>query len=463
MQKIICVLTLLFFAAMSDKKSSAQEILMSKHPAISVAGDWQVRVSGGVVGVHQGHFPGNYGIVKLQTPVTLDAAPAEIVAVKDESYESLPLFNADAAGWLKGERLRGVVAQEVSAPDYLDPDSVVVKSAPNGETFARGVDYELDTQWGTIGRLPNGKIGEATKVFVSYRHGLGRLDSIIVKIIDGNGRVSIRRGTAKINLPQPPQLRKDEFLLANIWVFGRMTKLTDDNIFPLPEDGGHFYPNPVAETLLPKTLAKLRSGALLKILAWGDSVTDGSFLPSPNDRWQNQFLARLQRQFPKAKIELVTEAWGGRNTQSYLDEPPGSPHNYRERVLAVRPDLIVSEFVNDAGLTPQQVEERYSGFLKDFKAIGAEWIIQTPHYVTPAWMGLDREKNIEADPRPYVAGLRVFAANHNVALSDAAAHWGRLYQQGIPYTTLLGNMVNHPDERGMKLFADALMEIFPLK
>lgn len=44
----------------------------------------------------------------------------------------------------------------------------------------------------------------------------------------------------------------------------------------------------------------------------------------------------------------MTEAWGGRNTDSYRNEPAGSVHNYKEKVPDLKPDLIVSEFVNDA-------------------------------------------------------------------------------------------------------------------
>jgi hypothetical protein len=126
----------------------------------------------------------------------------------------------------------------------------------------------------------------------------------------------------------------------------------------------------------------------------------------------------------------------------------------------VKPDLIISEFVNDAGLTPEQVEERYSGLLRDFREIGAEWIILTPHYVRPDWMNLTRERDIDEDPRPYVHGLRQFAAKHNVALADASLRYGRLWRQGIPYNTLMLNAINHPNARGMQLFADALIALF---
>jgi lysophospholipase L1-like esterase len=236
-------------------------------------------------------------------------------------------------------------------------------------------------------------------------------------------------------------------------------------LFPVLESA---YPEPpapkpsVAETLLPKTLAKLRAGQPLRVLAWGDSVTDATYLPDPSrERWQAQFTARLRERFPQAQIELITEAWGGRSTASYLGEPPGSPHNYREKVLAPRPDLIVSEFVNDAGLSPEQVEDRYGKLLADFQGIGAEWIILTPHYVRPDWMGLSRERDIDEDPRPYVAGLRQFAARHRVALADASLRYGRLWRQGLPYSVVMLNSINHPDARGLRLFADSLMALFP--
>ena len=76
-------------------------------------------------------------------------------------------------------------------------------------------------------------------------------------------------------------------------------------------------------------------------------------------------------------------------------------------------------------------------------------------------MGLTRERDIDDDPRPYVAGLRQFASKHPVALADASLRYGRLWRQGIPHSSLLLNAINHPDERGMKIFADSLMDLFP--
>ena len=131
------------------------------------------------------------------------------------------------------------------------------------------------------------------------------------------------------------------------------------------------------------------------------------------------------------------------------------------KVLDRRPHLVVSEFVNDAGLSPEQVEERYGRLLADFRGIDAEWIILTPHYVMPSWMKLDSQRQIDDDPRPYVAGVREFGRRHGVPVADASLRYGRLWRQGIPYQTLMENDINHPNVFGHGLFADSLLALFP--
>lgn len=416
--------------------------------SFKITGDWQLEVT----------VPN--GGSNITANVTV--APPSIRVVKTEKYDRLPLFNSNnPAGWSKGMPLRGVFAQECSTPGLLDPASLTMRSSTNSDAtaFEPGKDFGADPFWGTVGRLPQGRIAENQPVYISYRQGMLRIDSIV---LTSNQHILVRQGEPRSSVPLPPKIEPDETLLGNIWFPGSNAKLTTNELFPILETA---YPEPektsptMAEMLLPKTMAKIRQGQPVKILAWGDSVTDGAYLK--HGRWQEQFVERLRKRFPNAKIELVTEAWGGRNTTSYLSEPPGSVHNYQEKVLAKRPDLIISEFVNDAWLDENQVEQRYSKLLGDFQAVNAEWIILTPHYVRPDWMGLSKMRDCDEDPRPYVKGLRKFAARHSVALADVSLRYGRLWRQGIPYNTIMVNSINHPDERGMKIFADALMEIFP--
>lgn len=425
-------------------------------PPVSVEGDFTVRVGPGEIEV-------DGRVVKVAEPVVLEIAPADSRTVTDERYGKLPVFDPEAAPWIKGAKLRGVQTLETTAADMLDPESVRLKAGPgDAEVFEADKDYGIDLRWGTFGRLEGGAIGAEQPVYADYRHGVCRIDSII---LDAAGAVSLAPGTPHVNVPRPPELAAGRQRIANIWVPGRLAKLAEANLFPILADA---FPQTVpegptaAERLLAKTMAKLRSGEKLTVMAWGDSVTVGTFVPDwEQNRWQAQFAARLREAFPEADIELVTVAWGAQNSRSFLDEPPGSQYNYQEQVLDRKPDLIVSEFVNDAYLTPEGVEELYGKLLADFRGIGAEWIILTPHYVRPEWMGLTSERDCDDDPRPYVAGLREFAERHSVALADASPRWGHLWRQGIPYTTLLLNAINHQDERGMKLFADALMALFP--
>ena len=395
---------------------------------------------------------------------TIRVGPPTLITVTAERHASLPLFNPNAGGWIKGAQLHGVQAQETTTPGLLEADSFTLRAGPEPDAalFQRGQDYVMDPAWGTFGRTTNDLIQPDQPVFASYRYAQLRLDAVV---LTPEGRIVLRPGEPRSAAPLPPTIEAGERHLGNIWLPGRLTKLGPEHLFPILESA---YPGPPkpspspAERWLPKTMRKLQSGERLRLLAWGDSVTVGTYLPDwQHHRWQEQFAARLRQRFPRAEIELVTEAWGGRNTASYLGEPPGSEHNYREKVLGAKPDLIVSEFVNDAGLNPPQVEERYGKLLADFQDIGAEWIVLTPHYVRPDWMGLTREREIDDDPRPYVAGLRQFAAAHPVALADASRRYGRLWRQGIPHTILMLNSINHPDARGMRIFADALMELFP--
>jgi len=420
---------------------------------LRLTADWQVQAA----------LPASSTSPQGQT-ATFNITPPVMVDVLAQKYDRLPTFNPNTVGWVKGVPLRGLVCQECTARGFLVPESLVLRAGAEADAqrFELGKDYAADLEWGTVGRLPGGRIGENQPIWISYRHVAPRIDSIV---LSAQGRMELREGKPTVTMTVPPPIAAGERRLANICVIERIGKLEPSHLYPILETS---YPEPPkpspspAERLLPKTMQKLRDGGPLKILAWGDSVTDGGFLPdADHNRWQAQFVTRLRERFPKATIELVSQGWGGRNTASFLAEPTGSPHNYQEKVLGVKPDLVVSEFVNDAYLSPDQVEQSYSKFLADFKAIGAEWIILTPHYVRPDWMGLTRQRDIDADPRPYVAGLREFAAKHHVALADASLRWGRLWRQGIPYNTLHMNAINHPNPQGMKMFADSLMALFP--
>ncbi len=378
------------------------------------------------------------------------------ISVADEKYEALPVYQ-ERQGWTDGVVLRGLVAAECSLANALLPESVVVKF-PDGTVLKRGEDYEFSDQWAAIGRLENGTIAPDAEIWISYCYIPLRLDSVIRS---ADGSLGYKSGTGASATPALPELADGEFRLLNIFLEPGTTHLTREMLFPILEQELKVPAATAQQLFIPETMAKLRNGGKVKILAWGDSVTEGSYLPEA-DRWPQQFVARLRKCFPQAQIELVSHGWPGKTIPAFLAEPSGSPYNYEETVLAVQPDLVISEFVNDAGLEPAEWSRAFPKILQDFRQRGYEWIILTPHYVRPDWMGLSSQNGeaIENDPRPYVRYLRDFARDQQVALADAAMLYGRLWRCGLPYNTMMTNNINHPDKRGMKLFADALMAIF---
>ncbi len=420
---------------------------------IRVTGAWEVSVGPGTVLVG-----GRERTIPEAVRVAIE--PPEMRLVRDECYTDLPVFDAAAPGWRKGARLRPLITEECSATGLLDEASLRVKAGP-GESpvLARGLDYDLDPFWATFGRLASGGIARRQAVFLDYAYRPNRLDAIVVTSAGAVERVS---GAPRVGAMPPPEVPASAVRLANVWVTGSATALGEDAVFPvLPGDSGVAPDTPVADGLLPNTLRKLRAGETVTIIAWGDSVTNGGGVEDDVNNWyQHQIAARLSARFPRARVRMLTAAWGGSSSRQYLDAPEGGERNFQRDVLDPRPDLVTIEFVNDAYLDVAGVQQHYGVILERIRGIGAEVVLFTPHLVRPDWMGMDTG-NIHSDPRPYVAGLRRFAETNKVALADASARWCALWRQGIPYATLLANSINHPDARGMALFADAFLALFP--
>ena len=409
---------------------------------VEIVGPWRVRCRAG------------------NLEAEFDVPPPEPVMVRAERYAKLRAYVPGNAPWDRGERMRGVF-NGCTTPDALVPESVVVRRE-DGSLLERGRDYQFDSRWGTIGRLEGGGIGPSEAVLIDYVYFRQRLDSIFI----GDGKLEYRCGEPKIAQALPPDARPGESRVTNLFLPGRQNHLENGNLYPVLETGYSVKPAPVADELLPNTMRKLRNGEVLRILAWGDSITDGGYLrdESGSSRWQQQFVDRLRERFPQSKIELTTEAWGGRNTNDYFAVPPGQLHNYQEKVLALKPDLVISEFINDTWHTPVNFAANYNRIRDDFRAVGAEWILITPGYQRAA--GLEsaaEQKECDDDPRYYVAMLRDFARRNRIPVADVSARYGRLWRQGIPFLTLLTNQINHPNRQGMAIYADALLALFPEK
>ena len=384
-----------------------------------------------------------------------EVPPLGVLEVRDKQYKKLPVFNPNGGSWGQGASLGSLYGS-------LENASVRVNSAPEG----KGVEYRQDKDFrvyylmGQIGRTADSPIGEKP-VYVSFRHTPQRLDSVI---LDKNGQLAFRLGEPVAYMPVPPVLADGEVRLGNIYQARTQEPLTDGNLFPIFETSWQPTACSKGELLLPKTMKKLRDGGKVKILAWGDSITAGTYIPDwQTNRWQEQFVRKLRQRFPKAQIELETVAWGGHNTRDFLKAKSGSPYNYEEKVLGAMPDLVLFEFLNDRSLNDAQLTENYATFLKDFREIGAEWLIVIPAYTAEnAFVMLSpaKQKAVQVDDRKHTAFLRRFATENQVALADGGTPFVELHRQGIPHLTVMTYHYNHPNAYGFSLMAAAVLEVF---
>lgn len=418
---------------------------------VALTGDWQVTLGPGTV-----HLGGRD--ITLAQGVAITIPRQEAVAVKGESIANVPVYNPKG-NWRKGVYFAAVRAQECSTTSILNEQSVVVKR-DTGEALTRGTDYELDPFWGGIGRLEGGALPAGQKIVVDYEYVPERLDSVYVEA--GSNTPKLALGKPGVGIILPPALPEGAVTILNVYQHAQPQKLTDEALYPVFELAPPAV-EPVAERLLPKTLAKLRAGQEVRIIAWGDSVTCGGGVGGQTDLWyQNAFAKELGKRFPQAKINLTTAGWGGQNSAGYMAAPRGGDKDFVREVLEPKADLITIEFVNDSGLNGEALKAHYTKIMGLLHETGAEVILIAPHLVRPDWIGQTSAK-FDVDPRPYVRDLKQFATDNQIALADGSARWCRLWRQGLPYMTMEGNSINHPDGRGHQLFVDALMALFPEK
>lgn len=403
--------------------------------------------------------------VRVSQQAVFEISPAEIVTVENEP---LKLSKAKPSAWNSGTPLRGLKGGNINAIDALVPGSVVVRKSPDSPPLAEGKDYLVSPEFGMVGLGTASSVTSDDLVYVSYRYGLMRIDSVFV---DAHGQCMYVRGLPEISVPLPPESGCNAVRLCNIFRPARTGELTTEHLYPILETPA------MARTLttpgrLSRVLEKIRANKPVTIVCWGDSVTTGGDASCGSMKYVEQFRRILLDSFgnPCLPINVVNISYGGSASRQWLRMPPFTDEWFKntgafpadqvtfDRIAALKPDVVTIEFVNDAYLDAAGVEETYSEILNRLKPFGTELVLITPHFTVAKWMGLKSLKGDEC--RPYVNALREFAAKHKVALADAAGRWAHLCKEGLPYVTLLRNSVNHPDDRGHRLFAEEMAKCF---
>lgn len=383
--------------------------------------------------------------VKVAKTVQLSVAPRSEVNVRDEEHV---LTDGDPGTWAGGSccnKVLGPVDVGTRLPHVINAASVVVRSADESKAvYVEDKDYKLEHVWGGLARIDGGAIAKGAKVLVDYIVFLERVDTVQVS---KSGVVSVKEGKPAAVCARAPKLDPGCSALANIYVSYQTDAIKAADIYPLPAKPLTWkdFIKVSGRENLSLTVGMLKAGKAVNVVCWGDSVTSGGS-PSSHDKcYVELFRARLKAAYPKAQITLTNAGIGGSNTDSRRD-------GYEKEVLALNPDLITVEFVNDIGMGPDKIKRNWAEFIARAreKNPNVEFILITPHSIMTDWMN-GFEKSADA--------MRQAAEDNNVALADANNVWMNLRAVGIPYFTLLANGINHPDDLGHEFFVASLMEL----
>jgi acyl-CoA thioesterase-1 len=202
---------------------------------------------------------------------------------------------------------------------------------------------------------------------------------------------------------------------------------------------------------LPRTLRRLLAGDPLALVVTGDSISEGynasGFLGVPPHQppYVNLVADGLRRAYG-ASIALHNLAVAGSSSDSSLADV--------ERLVALRPDLVIVAFgMNDAGYaTAADFAANVAGIIDAVRrgAPDAEFVLVSPMLPNPQWHYPVIERFDE-----YRAALASLCGD-GIVVADVTTVWRHVLQRKSFYD-LTGNGINHPNDFGHRLYADAIL------
>jgi lysophospholipase L1-like esterase len=190
---------------------------------------------------------------------------------------------------------------------------------------------------------------------------------------------------------------------------------------------------------LRATQSKLLNGQVVKIVAFGDSITAGGNASRPNRVFWQRWADELQRKYPTAQVTTVNGATGGDSTRQGLER-------LQTKVLAEKPDLVLIGFgMNDHNVNGVPLPQ-FKANLKEMVALiraktGADIILFSAFPPNPRW------KFGSHHMADYAVATAQAARETACAYADVFDNWQSLAARKKP-EDLLGNNINHPNDFG---------------
>ncbi len=195
-----------------------------------------------------------------------------------------------------------------------------------------------------------------------------------------------------------------------------------------------------------RTVSDLAQGCNVTIVAFGDSITAGYAVRRGFPFFWNEM---LKEKYPDARIKIINSGVPGDTTSDGLSRLDWM-------VLGYEPDLVTINFgINDAALGID-IDEFKGNLMQMIMRIRASpgseiLLLSSQPLETPGFDKLVLK---------YYDAIKEVAKSEDVGFVDAYSAWMERVNQGTPLGKFILPGLDHPNEDGYRIIADAVMKFF---
>lgn len=195
-----------------------------------------------------------------------------------------------------------------------------------------------------------------------------------------------------------------------------------------------------------RTIKNLMTGIPFTMVALGDSLTQGWMV----SRGYVDFLKEmLQETFQESRFKLINSGIPGDTADSGL-------YRLKWDVLHYHPDCVFIQYaINDAfsGYTEQQFKRSIKGIIDAIREEGdADMILVTSGYIG------DNKDNRRVEG--YYRQLEDLGEDYRLPVVRTHEYWKKKIREGVLFGSLVQYDGVHPTEKGYRLMAEAVMNLF---
>ncbi len=190
---------------------------------------------------------------------------------------------------------------------------------------------------------------------------------------------------------------------------------------------------------------RLETGAPVKIVCFGDSVTGVYYHTGSRRAWCDVLGLTLERIYPRARIEMINAGVSGNTTAQGLKR-------MEQDVLSRHPQLVVVMFgLNDVarGSGPAEYRDHLEQIVQRARSGGAEVVLMTPNSVYP-----DDPARPPLRVADYAQVVREVGQAQQVPVADCFRAYEAIRAVDRRAWDHLMSETIHPNMRGHRLFAE---------